>query len=88
MIKLVSFDWNGTILADTYAVLEADNEVLKTLGKEPITLKKLQNAFDVPIVSYFKNLGYPENEFIKNSNQISHIFHTYYENQVTKCRIA
>jgi len=44
MIKLVSFDWNGTILADTYAVLESDNEVLKALGKKPITLKKLQKA--------------------------------------------
>lgn len=86
MIKLISFDWNGTILADTYAVLEADNEVLKTFGKEPISLKQLQETFDVPIVSYYKNLGYSEEEFLENSEKISHLFHTYYENQVTKCR--
>lgn len=32
MIKLVAFDWNGTLFADTDAIVESVNKVLKLLN--------------------------------------------------------
>jgi phosphoglycolate phosphatase-like HAD superfamily hydrolase len=64
MIKLVAFDWNGTILADTAACLYADNEVLKVFGHPPITLKRLQETFDIPISKFWENLGLKRSDFI------------------------
>ena len=86
MIKLVAFDWNGTLIADMQTVLEADNEVLKILGKKPVTMKILREAFEVPIVNYYKNLGHSEKEFLKNAKLIAKTFHENYEKRVTKCR--
>ena len=50
-IKLVAFDWNGTILADTQAVLACDRFALQQIGEKPITLKQLQENFDIPVTN-------------------------------------
>ena len=38
MIKLVVFDWNGTLLSDAVATTEADNHVLGLFGIKPLTM--------------------------------------------------
>lgn len=48
MIKLVIFDWNGTILSDAAANLEAENRVLSLFNIEPITIKQYRERFEVP----------------------------------------
>lgn len=85
MIKLVAFDWNGTILSDTQACQIADNAALELLGQKPISLKKFQELFEVPIINFYKNLGIKvdgPNFFAVSENK----FHEIYEANAAKAR--
>jgi len=86
MIKLVAFDWNGTLIADTVAIYESDNEVVKFLGLKPVSLKIFRNFFDVPVKNYYLALGAKDEQLIKNDSQISNLFHSYYQNRETNIR--
>ena len=44
MKKLIVFDWNGVLLSDTVACLDADNYMLKQLGAKPISLKRFRET--------------------------------------------
>ena len=48
MIKLVIFDWNGVLIADTRACLEADNYILKEFGGKPVSLKVYKDTIIIP----------------------------------------
>lgn len=86
MIKLVAFDWNGTLLSDTAITLRSENAALKAVGREPITLLQFQKAFDIPITKYWKNLGMTENFFKKHLLTIEDVFHSIYEKNVNAAR--
>jgi phosphoglycolate phosphatase-like HAD superfamily hydrolase len=86
MIKLVAFDWNGTIIADTQAKVKADNAVLKHFKLVPINLTKVQENFQIPIQNYWTNLGFSKAFFRKNAVTIGKIWHKNYEPLENLCR--
>lgn len=86
MIKLVAFDWNGTIFSDTYAIYESVNEVFKSLKLNSITLKDFQNYFDVPVTKTYLGLGAPEELLNKRAKDIVRVFHSSYEPRAAKVR--
>ncbi|HSX19428.1 MAG TPA: HAD hydrolase-like protein [Candidatus Saccharimonadales bacterium] len=86
MIKLVAFDWNGTLLSDTYAVFHADNEVLKKLGEKEVSYGDFLKYFEVPIKNYYMSLGLSKKKVDENINLISDVFHDSYEEKAQKSR--
>ncbi|MBN2067089.1 MAG: HAD family hydrolase [Candidatus Diapherotrites archaeon] len=86
MIKLVVFDWNGTILSDTIACVLADNKVLSKLGLGKLTVKKYQETFDVPVLKFFEANGLKPELFWKNIDLIYETFHSNYEEKAKNCR--
>jgi len=86
MIKLVAFDWNGTLLADTQATLNSDNFALKKMGLKTITLRQYQQAFDIPIMKYWENLGYSKNFVKRNFKKLQKYYSGHYELLENKCR--
>jgi len=86
MIKLVAFDWNGTLLSDTNAALIAENMVMKSSGTKPITLLKFQQSFDIPIIKFWLAVGLTEKELKKNIVSIEDTFHNNYEKLVNSAR--
>lgn len=86
MIKLVVFDWNGTILADTICCFEGDNAVFKSLGRKPITLSQFRNAFDVPIINFYKKIGIDTKLANASYQKNEALFHSVYEKRAAKVR--
>lgn len=86
MIKLVAFDWNGTLFADTYAVFLGDNKVLTELGEKAVSFADFQKYFDVPVKNYYKALGISEKKVEEKSAFISEVFHAFYEPRAIKIR--
>ena len=86
MIKLVAFDWNGTLIADMQAVHKTDNAVLKSMGAEPVDLKTLQEKYDVPIINYFMNVGVKKETVIKNVELNRKVFYENYEKEAKNAR--
>ncbi len=86
MIKLVAFDWNGTLFADTNACLFAVNKVLKFLKTKSITLHTYQATFTVPITDAYEKIGFKRETILKKSPQIAQVFHSNYEPRAKKAR--
>lgn len=86
MIKLVAFDWNGTLFADTRAIFESDNEVIKLLNLKPVSFKTFQEYFDVPVEKYYLALGVSIEELNRKTSEIQKAFHTNYELRAAKVR--
>lgn len=86
MIKLVAFDWNGTLLADTQAMLDTDNYILPKLGRPPIDMKALRENFEIPVNRFYNNLGISEREFRQNKKIFDAEWHGFYEPRAVRCR--
>lgn len=86
MIKMVVFDWNGTLLADISAILEGANMQMKALKRPPITIAKYREHHDVPLSHFYKNLGIDEAQYKANAIDMSRRFHAFYEPRVARAR--
>ena len=86
MIKLVVFDWNGVLIADTQAVVDIDNRLLEMYGRKPITVRQYREIFTMPVKDFFYALGFSEEEMEKESENIQRQFHELYEARIAKIR--
>ncbi len=87
MIKLVAFDWNGTLIADSKAIVDSCNIELKEVYKAgPITLKTYREVFDIPINQFLANLGISPQLVAERSKEAADVFHKVYEKKVQRCR--
>jgi len=86
MIKLVAFDWNGTLIADTMACCKAGNEVLNSLGIKDISLGTFRNTIKIPLTEHFNDLGADVSKVLKNPRKYASIFEKNYETRVQKVR--
>lgn len=86
MVKLVAFDWNGTLIADAIYTFQGVNLALKKLGRKPITYKEFLDVSQVPVVNIYTSFGLSKEEFLKNSKEIAALFHEIYEEKVKKVR--
>ena len=86
MIKLVVFDWNGVLIADTQAVVDIDNQLLKRYGRKPITVRQYREIFTMPVIDFFYALGFGKEEMRKESIIIQNLFHSLYEPRIAKLR--
>lgn len=86
MIKLVAFDWNGTLLADSRLAAASDNHALKPYIKKTVSLKLMREYFTVPIMDYLASLGMDKNKYSNHHESINRNFNEYYETRVSRCR--
>ncbi len=86
MIRLVAFDWNGTLLSDTRACFEGANTEFKAAGIKPISLLRWRQTFTVPYVECMVLNGVNRNFALKNAKKLARVFHGFYEPRAAKCR--
>lgn len=83
MINLVTFDWNGTLLADTQACMDAGNHVIETFGGRPLPRNVYSKVFDFPTLEFYCNQGADRDALL--ANDFAGVFHEYYEPRASKC---
>jgi len=86
MIRLVLFDWNGTLLSDATAGLEATNNLLPMYNIKPITMKKYRETIDIPITKFYSRVGISEEMFFEEHARIQETFHGFYEKRIENGR--
>ncbi|MFZ1249128.1 MAG: HAD family hydrolase [Candidatus Saccharimonadales bacterium] len=80
MIQLVVFDWNGTLFADTLAVLRAANQSeVPMLGLPPVTVATMRAVYEVPLVDAYVKLGVSREVFLAKAKEMTAVFHDAYE---------
>lgn len=85
-IKLIAFDWNGTLIADAQLASDCDNHALRPYIKHLVSLNDMRRHFSVPVVNYLTALGMDKNFAIKHHKEINNAFNKYYEARVGRCR--
>ena len=75
MIKLVAFDWNGTLLSDALACLESVNEVLALFNIKSASIEDFREHFDVPVSKSYLGLGVSEAQLENKAEEVVKTFH-------------
>ena len=75
--KHILWDWNGTLLNDSWLCVEVLNEILREKNKPLLTLVKYRSNFDFPVIDFYKYLKFETDP--KNFELISHKFINQYE---------
>ncbi|MBN1482870.1 HAD family hydrolase [candidate division KSB1 bacterium] len=56
--KQIIWDWNGTLIDDTWLCLDIINGILATYQKPQLTLKQYHEVFDFPVRDYYAKIGF------------------------------
>ncbi len=56
MKKLIIFDWNGVLIADTAACLGANNKALEFFGCKPVSLRTFRETMIIPAIAFYERL--------------------------------
>ena len=84
--KHILWDWNGTLLNDSWLCVEVLNGLLKERNKPLLTLVKYRSSFDFPVIEFYKYLQFETDP--KNFELISHKFINQYEERWLKeCKL-
>ncbi|MCF7790908.1 MAG: HAD hydrolase-like protein [Victivallales bacterium] len=82
-VKHVIWDWNGTIINDSWLCIEIINKMLSSRDKPQITEKIYSEVFDFPAEKFYKNIGFDFSEI--SFDAISAEFMLYYEKRKYEC---
>ena len=63
-LRLVVWDWNGTLLDDTWLCIDIMNGMLARRGLPIMSHARYQEVFDFPVIRYYERVGY---DFSKES---------------------
>ena len=83
--KHIIWDWNGTLLDDTWLCVEGINQALMRRKLTPISKNKYRNVFTFPVKDYYMKLGF---DFDKEPFEIAgDEFVSYYEKKFHKAKL-
>ncbi len=81
----VSWDWNGTLLDDTWLCLECLNEVAAGNGRPAIDLARYREIYDFPVSKVYEALGMPVDPATFKTNSIAYM--AAYERRRRECKL-
>jgi phosphoglycolate phosphatase len=79
MIKLVAFDWNGTILDDIEPGTKAESAVRVHYGFKETNIDEIREHFIIPIKQFWVNAGLGPEFFDTHADEIEKIYMEHYE---------
>ena len=83
--KHIMWDWNGTLLDDTWLCVEVLNGILTAEDKEPITIDDYRMHFGFPVIRYYEHLGFETDEL--SFAEVSRRFISAYEERWLECHL-
>lgn len=84
--KLIIFDWNGTILADTIPALKASNICLNFFDRPSISMATFRQTFDFPVIKFYEAHGVSLNQMLAKKEESNVLFQSSYERLAKHCR--
>lgn len=84
--KHILWDWNGTLLDDSWLCVEVLNSLLEEQGKPAISLDTYRSHFNFPVIHFYEFLGFATDP--ANFKAISQKFIAAYESRwLNECRL-
>jgi uncharacterized protein len=85
-LEHVILDWNGTLLADTKACLEAANQVLIAFDAQPVSLTVYRETLSIPTIDFYVRHGADRGRLESELDRWSRTFHETYERAAAQNR--
>lgn len=82
--KLAIFDWNGTLIDDSFANHAAANAELREFGQPEISLERYRDTMDFPFIHFFNRNGIDTDTYLKNQQKMQDVFMSVYEPEQQK----
>lgn len=83
--KHLIWDWNGTLLDDTWLSLEIINLLLEKRQLKQLTYEQYRAIFDFPVISYYLKLGFKFED--EPFEIIAHEYIEHYERRCFECQL-
>ena len=81
----IIWDWNGTLLNDTWLCVDIVNGLLKVRNLPEVSLDRYLDIFDFPVKEYYSKLGF---DFTAESySQLAAVFIAEYERRRLECTL-
>ena len=84
MTRLVIWDFNGTILADSQLCVDAGNNVIKNYGGTPLRRRQYSEKFEFPALEFCYRQGANRERLTAELYRSG--FYSYYASKVSRCR--
>ena len=81
----VIWDWNGTLLEDVTFCVLLINEILTEKSMKTLSIEEYQNVFTIPVIEYYKAVGFDFNE--ESFESIGKRFIEKYEKRKYECSL-
>lgn len=75
-MKVVLWDWNGTIIDDASILCEVFNAVIEPRGCQPISLERYREIYRHPIKEMYRDAGFDFDRY--SFEEVSHEWHDRY----------
>lgn len=66
--SLAIFDWNGTLMDDTFASVAGANATFRAGGLPEISTEQYRNTMDFPILHFYNRNGFDTDTYLANFN--------------------
>ena len=83
--KYIIWDWNGTLIDDTWLCVEIIRRLLKKYNLEDIDQNTYREIFDFPVVDYYKRLGFDTS--LESMAELARDFMDEYYKRVYECSL-
>ena len=81
----IIWDWNGTLLDDTWLCVEVLNQLLAAAALRPVTVGQYRDHFGFPVIQFYEWLGF---DFTRHSfDDLSQRFIAAYNARRYECRL-
>lgn len=72
--KLGIFDWNGTLIDDSFANLAGSNATFRMAGVPEISHDRYQETMDFPLIHFYSRNGIDTDTYLKNTERFNQAF--------------
>ncbi len=79
------WDWNGTLLDDTWLCCESLNEMLRDAGRPLVDHVRYRQIFEFPVINVYRKVGFDADA--ASFHAISHRFMAAYEARKAECQL-
>ena len=82
--KLGIFDWNGTLIDDSFANHAGSNATFQVAGRPPITMEEYRATMDFPLIHFYNRNGIDTDTYLSQSSTFNDAFMDVYKREQEK----
>lgn len=77
--KLGIFDWNGTLIDDSFANWAGSNATLRAAGVPEISKERYRETMDFPLIHFYNKNGIDTDTYLKSTDMLNSAFMDVYD---------